>query len=217
MPRFWLYPLVGALLVLAASGSPVRADAQVDQILEKVRNLNPGLVDYQADVEAHVKARIAIIPYSFQVLGRYYHKRPDRHKLEATRAPNYVRKYPQFLGLDVKDAAKFHSTAQEAILDGQPVWHITMLPKEGMGDIQKFEVWVNQENYTVPRLQTSYKNNGRLLFNIKWTRLEGYWVVSEGWGEFDFPSVSARATAHGKYGNYRFNQNLPDSFFEEKK
>ena len=208
---------VAALLVSMGAQRPALADAQVDGIFAKVKQINPGLKDYQADIDIALKAKVAFLPYNPKMSGKYYHKRPDKHKLVLEKAPSYVKKYPNIFGWNLPVLEKFNTkVAEETTLDGQPVWRIELTPKQGMGDIQLVEYWVNRSNYTIPRQETHYKNNGKLAVNVKYRTTDGFQVFDSMVAEFNFPSASVTATATATYANYKFNQNLQDSFFGKK-
>lgn len=217
--RRWALGLavVAALLVALGVAAPATADSRVDGIFAKVRQLNPGLQDYQADIDIALQAKVAFLPYNPKMSGRYYHKRPDKHKLVLEKAPSYVKKYPNIFGWNLPDLAKFTSeVAEEVDLDGRPTWRINLVPKQGMGDIQRVEVWVNRQDYTIPRQVTHYKNDGFLGVDVEYGKTNGYVVFDRMTAEFRFPSVSVTAKATATYANYQFNQNLPDSFFSKR-
>ncbi len=166
MKRFVVGLLATVTLVLALGAQqPARADAQVDEIFARVRQLNPGMTDYQADIDIALKAKVAFLPYNPRMTGSYYHKRPDKHKLVLEKAPSYVKKYPNIFGWNLPKLEKFNSRVAEQVdLNGQPTWHITLTPKQGMGDIQLVEIWVNRNDYSIPG-SSRYKNNG----SCRWT------------------------------------------------
>ena len=206
-----------ALLVAVGLQGPARADAQVEEIFAKVRQLNPGMQDYQADINIALRAKVAFLPYNPTMSGTYYHKRPDKHKLVLEKAPSYLKKYPNIFGWNLPQVEKFNSrVAAQEDLDGQPTWRIAMTPKQGMGDIQLVEIWINRSDYSVPRQVTHYKNDGQLSVDVQYRKAEGYLVFDRMTAEFLFPAVAVSATATATYANYKFNQGLPDSFFSKK-
>lgn len=211
---------LGVLVTLVMLAAPAAADEQVEAIFQRIAAVNPGLIDYSADIAIDMDVRLAFIPYKPDMKGKYYHKRPDRHKLELTKAPSYVKKYPNIFGWHLPKLEKYRSIVQEeTIFRGHPVYYIVMLPKGTVGDIQRIEMWVDKEDYSVPRQETHYKNNGLLAVDVDYTRAGDYLVFDAMRATFNFPSVSVKANASAKYSNYRFNQGLSDGFFaksEEK-
>lgn len=208
--------LLAILLVTLVPLGPARADEQVERIFSKVKTVNPKLKDYKADIDIAVHAKVAFIPYNPKVVGSYYHKAPDKHKLVLEKAPSYLKKYPNIFGWSLPKIEKFHSMVKESTtFAGQPVWHVVMLPKQGMGDIESVELWINRDNYSVPRQCTFYKNNGKLQVDVVYTRTNGFLVFDKMTAEFQFPAVRVSATATANYSNYVFNQGLTDAFFKK--
>lgn len=209
---------LAALFAALGATQPALADAKVDGIFAKIKAINPGMQDYQADIDIQLNAKVSFLPYNPKMSGHYYHKRPDKHKLVLEKAPSYVKKYPNIFGWNLPKLEKFNSrVVAETDLNGQPVWRIELLPKQGMGDIQKVELFVNRNNYTVPRQVTYYANNGELAVDVEYKTEGGYQVFNKMVASFNFPKVSVQAKATATYANYKFNQNVPDSFFTAKK
>lgn len=206
-----------ALLVVLLA-APALADEQVEAIFEKVHQLNPGLEDYSADIEIQLEARVAIFPYRPRLKGRYYHKRPDLHKLELTEGPNYLKKYPNAFGFSLPRLERFHSRVEgeTTLADGTPVWHIVLLPAEGMGDIRRVELWVNRRDYTIARHETRYERNGLLRVEASYRRERGFVVFDRVQATFQFPAVAVTARATATYANYTFNPGLPAEFFAKE-
>jgi hypothetical protein len=204
-----------ALGLLLALGGWARADAAAEAIFQKVRALNPGLQDSQAQVDLTLRAVLLVVPYQARVRGKYYFKRPDMHKLEATEAPDYIKRYPQAFGFSLPRLERFASTVLgPETLAREPVWHLRLLPREPMGDVEAIELWIHRDLHTVLRHVTFYKAQGRLAVDLEWRRTQSFLVIDRMRGAFDFPSVGLKATAAGRYSDYRFNQGLPDSLFQ---
>lgn len=214
------------LIMLAAIFSvtlvaPAQADEQVDDIIAKVKKLNPGLQDYQANINVQIHAKVSFLPYNTTVAGKYFHKTPDKHKLVVEKAPSYVKKYPNIFGFSLPKVEKFNSCVQDTTtINGRQVYHIAMLPKVGMGDIERVDLWVDTQNFTVPRQTTSYKNNGKLNVDVVYrqdhSNKRSYWVFDTMSASFEFPKVFVSAKANATYSNYVFNQALSDAFFAQK-
>lgn len=216
--------LIVGLLALAAlfaslgASRPALADSKVDAIFAKVKAVNPGLQDYAADIDIQLNAKVSFLPYKPKMSGTYYHKRPDKHKLVLEKAPSYVKKYPQIFGWNLPQLERFNSrVAGEVDLGGKPTWRIELLPKQAMGDIQRIELYVNRNDYTVPRQVTSYSNDGELAVDVDYRSEGGFKVFERMTATFLFPKVSVQAKATATYANYRFNQKLADSFFAIKR
>lgn len=220
MRRFTRYALLLTALVatLFQLSPAARADEEVERIFHEIRTINKGLEDYQANIEIALNAKVAFIPYNPTMSGTYYHKAPEKHKLVLEKAPSYLKKYPNIFGWHLPKIEKFKSRVKNVTtLNGQKVWHILLLPKQGMGDIISVEMWVNCENYTVPRQTTNYKNDGLLSVDVDYIEKDGYQVFDKMRAQFVFPKVAVNAKATAQYSNYKFNQGLTDAFFEKEK
>ncbi len=217
MKRFVVGMMAVCTLLLALGiQAPARADSQVEEIFARVRQLNPGMTDYQADIDIAIRAKVAFLPYNPRMSGSYYYKQPDKHKLVLEKAPSYVKKYPNIFGWNLPKLEKFTSRVVAQVdLDGQPTWHIALTPKQGMGDVQLVEIWVNRSNYSVPRQITRYKNNGLLAVDVQYRQAQDFLVFDKMSARFEFPAVSVNATATATYANYKFNQGLTDDFFKK--
>lgn len=188
------------------------AKEPVDKILAKAVAINPGLKDYSADINLPLRATLGFVPYNPNLIGRYYYKRPDKHKLDLKNAPGILKKYPNVFGFNLPDMARYKILrVQEMNLRGKlPVYKIAMIPNPRTSDVTGIDIYVNRSNYTIPKYDTFYVR-GHLYVNIDFRKQDQYLVYDRVSAEFEFPNVVATATA--TYSNYLFNQNLQDGFF----
>lgn len=184
----------------------------VDKIIARALAINPGLLDYSADIQLPLRATLGFIPYNKNMNGRYYHKRPDKHKLDLQNAPGILKKYPNVFGFNLPDMARYKVLkVQPMNLRGTiPVYKIIMIPKVRTSDITGIDIYVNRSDYTIPKYDTFYVK-GHLYVNIDFRKQGKYLVYDKMSADFEFPNVLATASA--TYSNYQFNQNLQDSFF----
>ena len=80
--------VMAALMAVMALGSgtwsPVRpaeaADAAgnptVPELFEKVKNMNPGLKDYEADINIDLSIHVSVLPLPLSLSGKYFYKKP---------------------------------------------------------------------------------------------------------------------------------------------
>ena len=203
------------LCLVCCSGA--LADSRVEAIFEKVKKVNPKLVDYSADIDIDLVVRVGFIPYRPDANGKYYYKKPDQHKLELKKAPGYLKDYPSIFGWSLPSLEKYKSVVQqETEWRGQPVYYVVLLPKGSQGDIQRIEMWINRKDHTVPRQITYYSGNGKLEVQGSYARHDGFLVFDKMQANFDFPKASVKAQAVADYTNYRFNLGLTDDFFKKE-
>jgi hypothetical protein len=202
---------LGVLLCLLLTLPAVAAES-AEKLFERARNVNPKLVDYSADIAIQLNATLGFIPYRPNLAGRYYHKRPDKHKLDLQNAPSYLKKYPSVFGFNLPDLKRYNAIrVQETDLRGVPVYKVMLVPKVKTSDITAIDVYLNRSDFSVPKYDTFY-TKGHLFVNIDFKRQDGYLLYDRMTAEFEFPSITA--TANASYSNYQINQNLPDALFK---
>jgi len=190
------------------------------EIFDRMKAVNPTLKDFSAEITVELKGTALILPIHLDLAGKYYYKKPDKHKLELKRCPRFLSKYPQIFGWHLPDLEKHKALVKDVILNDTPCWKITLLPIEGRGDIIMEEIWVNKSNYTFPRNLTTYKRDAFLDVNVKYRKEEENFLFDEMKAQFHFPVVKVNATATADYKNYKINIGLSDEFFltpEEKR
>ena len=207
------YRLLSALLLLSAA-MPGWSVETVEKIFEKARAVNPGLQDSSADMKVQIKAVLGFIPYNTGANGKYYHKQPDKNKLELQNAPSWLKRYPNVFGYKLPDLTRYNTLKiQEMDLRGLPVYKVMLVPKEHTNDITSLDIYFNRNDYTVPKYDTFY-NKGHLYIDMDYIRADKFVVCDKLNADFEFPNITATATAG--YANYLFNQKLPDAMFSAK-
>ncbi len=206
---------ISMILAMVAFMIQASFSLSVEDLFEKIRAVNGQVTDYSAAVDVQVNAQIAFVPYNPRVLGRYFYKRPDKHKLEVEEAPSYLKKYPNIFGYSLPDLKKYRGVVVEGgSFNGRPVYRVELLPRGG-SSVSRIDLLVDKERSLVLRNQTTYKNQGSLDVQVQYKKDSSYWVFDTMKARFVFPSVKVNATASAKYSDYRYNQGLPDSFFEK--
>jgi outer membrane lipoprotein-sorting protein len=204
--------LLSVLLVLTAL--PGWSAESVEKIFEKARAVNPGLQDSTAEMSVQINAVLGFIPYKTSATGKYYHKQPDKNKLDLEKAPSWLKKYPQVFGYKLPDLTRYNVLKiQESELRGNPVYRIQLVPKQRTNDITNIDIYFNREDYSVPKFDTFY-TKGHLYVDMDYTKSGKFVVCDKLSADFEFPNITATASAN--YSNYVFNQNLPDSMFAGK-
>jgi hypothetical protein len=203
-----------SLVAIALATGPVWAQSPVEKLFARSRGLNPTLRDYSADLKAHADATLTFVPYHVNLNGVYYHKRPDKYKLDLKDAPSFLKDKPSVFGLNLPALERYNCRIlEDARVDGRSVAHVSMTPKStGGSDIQHIELYFDRSNGTVPRFDTYY-SKGHLFLNLHWVQDRGFWVYQQVDADFLFPAV--KATLMAKYTGYKFNQGLSDELFKK--
>ena len=201
--------LIGTLI------GPVTAQSAAEVLYAKARSLNSTLRDYSAEIDVQVDANLGFVPYRPKLKGNYYYKRPDKHKLDVKNAPNIIKKHGSVFGLHLPQLEKYTaSIAGLTEIKGRKVQKLVLTPKVKTSDIERIELFIDPERGTVPKFDTFY-SKGHLYVDIEFVQRQNYWVFDKMTADFALPNVKAKASA--SYGNYVFNQNLPDSLFTDSR
>jgi|GEM_PF-1539407 len=208
------------LLLLLSLGMVWAADSNAlpsgNAIIDAMKKINPGLKDYTADIKVKIKVQLAILPLSMDLQGKYYYKKPDKYKLELQKAPKTIQKYPQIFGWRLPEVDINTFTVNNDTLNGVQVYHVTITPSIGRGDIINEEMWVDKDKYVFYKYATNYKNDGKIETMIKYRNEKGNSVFDHVDASFSFPKIGVNATAAADYPTYQLNTGLTDEFFNDQ-
>ena len=216
MKKLFTFCLMGLLLI--GWGTAFAADSALpsgNSIIESMKKINPGLKDYASDIKVKVKVQLSILPLGMDLQGKYYYKKPDKYKLELKNAPKTIQKYPQIFGWRLPETDINTFVVDATTLNGIPVYHVTINPSIGRGDIINEEMWVDKDKYVFYKYVTHYKNDGLISTDIKYRTEKGYQLFDQVDAGFSFPKVGVNATAHAEYPAYQLNVGLSDDFFND--
>lgn len=199
------------LFLVFLLAAPATAQTPVEFLYARARGINASMRDSSCDIDLQIEARMGAIPYKPRLLGKYYFKRADKHKLALENAPGYIQKYGSVFGFHLPQLEKYNAKIAGAFdIGGRQVKRIVLVPKVRKSDIERIELYVDPDRGTVPKFDTFY-TQGHLYVEIDFVQEQNYWVYSKMTADFSFPSINAKASA--SYANYQFNQNLSDSLF----
>jgi len=202
--------LAGMAWTVPAKGTSVKA------IFDEMKKINPGLKDYSSQITININAKWGFISYTPNMQGNYYFKKPDKHKLELTKAPAYLKKYPQVFGWSLPDPDQFKNRilkSEEA--GGQDCWAIEMIPRTPSGDLTRQILWVGKTDYLIYRQQYFYKGSSAIRVDMDYGKVGKYKLFKEMKATFEFPAIKISAETSATYANYKVNTGLKDSFFKK--
>lgn len=215
MRKLSTFVMVGMLLLVT---TVAQATPSAQDLYAKVQATNPGLKDYSAAIKMEVDAKVSFIPYRPTLEGRYYHKRPDLHKLEVTKAPSYLKKYPNIFGFSLPSLKKYRpGVVKEERVDGKILYRIPLLPVRANSSVSSIDLFIEPSTNLVKKQFTYYKNGNSIKVWVNYAKVGQFQVFDSMRAEFEFPTASGHAKANARYSDYRFNQGLSDSFFEKKR
>jgi outer membrane lipoprotein-sorting protein len=194
--------------------TPLKKVSESETIMNKMRMVNEGLQDYSAALTLKMKAKYSVLELPLNLDGDYYFKQPDKHKIKVNRAPNFLAQYPQVFGWSLPDPAEYTSKVKGRE-NGCVI--LRLVPRMGMGDLLKIEIWVDETTYRYPKQIYYYRDAGRITLEITYRQVEGFYLFDRLQGTFEFPKNRLTASGQATYRDYRINKGIPDSLFEEDK
>jgi|GEM_PF-1471683 len=203
----------------APDASP-KADKELsalEAVLQKMKMVNNGLKDYSSDVKVTGMGRYSILDIPLYIEGIYYYKEPDKHKLKVNKGPHYLSQYPQAFGWSLPDPDEWTCKVKEISENGTTYIILKLVPIMGMGDLQKVEMWVDKSSYLFGKQIYFYRDGGKMTLDSSYRTVNGYSLFNKLVGHFEFPKKHIKADAEVEYGEYRINQGIDDSIFQDAK
>lgn len=191
-----------------------------NELYQKIKAINSGLKDCQAKLNLQFHdVKFYILPnLRFSMSGDYYYKYPDKYKVKLQKTPSFVKKYPHIFNWNFPDPKDFNcKVAGSDTISNIKCYLIEMIPKQPMGDLLKHQIWINKDNLTMIRQIYIYDFDGKIQLDQTYKKINEFWVFDVLKAHCSFPKIKLDASVETKYDQYKFNQNLPDSFFKEEK
>ena len=230
-----VFLVFGSLLLFEGFVSVQSKDP--DQILKNVENEFNKIKDYEVDV--HVKVDISFLKMP-ETDAKVYFKQPDKIHITSDKfamLPKEGLNFSPFSFLNDKYTALYE---REDTINNIPVSVIKVIPIGNDNDIILTTFWIDQKRNLIMKIESSRKPMGTFQLDFTYEKYDKkYYMPSsmtftftvdrthfpkgmDGQLESGEGSDSNKSkTQTGKvfitYKNYKINQNLPDSLFEEKK
>jgi outer membrane lipoprotein-sorting protein len=179
--------------------------------------VNKGLRDYSSSVKITGLARYSIIDMNIYAEAVYYFKDPDKHRLKISKGPHYLAQYPQVMGWSLPSPHEWTCKIRETRENGKDYIVLKLIPIHGMGDLLKTEMWVDKSSYLFLRQVYFYRDNGKLTLDSSYQVVNGFYLFNKLVGHLEFPKKKIKADAEANYGEYKINQGIDDSVFQEEK
>jgi len=189
----------------------------LEAVIQKMKMVNKGLKDYSSDVKVTGMGRYSILDIPLYVEGVYYYKEPDKHRLKVNRGPHYLSQYPQAFGWSLPDPDDWTCKVKEISENGTTYIILKLIPIMGMGDLQKVEMWIDKSSYLFGKQIYFYRDGGKMTLDTSYRTVNGYSLFNKLVGHFEFPKKHIKADAEVEYGEYRINQGIDDSVFQDTK
>lgn len=102
-------------------------------------------------------------------------------------------------------------------IDGQTCFYLELTPSHNDGNVAKTFLWINEENYTMPKLITQYRDGSWIEVKRTYRLIQNHLLVQHIEASMDFTKSNLEANVSADYNRYKLNQGLQDSLFDEPK
>jgi outer membrane lipoprotein-sorting protein len=203
--------LVLCALALLLASLPVAGTAQND-LLSRMSAVNTNLHSYTATMKAHVT--MTTFPFiSTDVSGTYYHKDPDRDKLEITSSlPGLAQQFSQLYPRLVPPSQWNEVFTASMVSDDGTTTHFKLVPRK-QGNVDHIDATVDDKHATVTAMTWTYANGGTAEMTNTYSNIKGYTLVTSQTGRVDEPQY--KGTISSTLSDYTINPNIPDSTFAQ--
>lgn len=232
--------MIRKFLVIAVVLCAVQVFGQKEdpmKLLDKVKAKFSLVKDYEVSVKVKIDVDFLKVPVTDALL---YYKQPNKIRIKAEGFALLPRE-----GLDFSPAALLKENytgfyERDEVVDGIPLAVVKVIPLGDNGNVILSTLWIDKKELIVRKLETTTKRNGTFNIDLYYdaAALKQYPLPSSMQFTFDLNKVNipkgftgdlerdgekkkkenkmTRGTVKITYSNYKVNQNLPDSIFEEK-
>ncbi len=194
-----------------AAAIPLAGSAQ-DDLLSRMSAVNANLHSYSASMKAHVA--MTTFPYiSTDLNGTYYHKDPDRDKVEITSGlPGLAQQFSQLYPRLVPPSQWNDVFTVTKVSDDGTTTHFKLVPRK-QGNVDHIDANVDDKRATVTAMTWSYANGGTAEMTNTYSDVKGYTLITSQTGRVDEPQYKGTITS--TLSNYQINPSIPDSVFSQ--
>ncbi len=199
-----------ALAFLAAL-LPSATNAQ-DDLLSRMSAVNANLHSFTATMKAHVA--MTTFPYiSTDLNATYYHKDPDRDKLEITSGlPGIAQQFNQLYPKLVPPAHWNDVYTVTKVSDDGTATRFKLVPR-AQGNVDHVDATVDDKRAVVTSMTWTYANGGTAEMTNSYGSVKGYTVITSQSGRVDEPQY--KGTIASTLSDYKINPDIPDSVFAQ--
>ena len=199
-----------AFVALAASGSATGNAA--GDLLTRMAAVNANLHSYTVNMKAHVA--LTTFPFlAADLAGTYYHKDPDRDKLEITSglpaiASQFSKLYPH-----LEPPSRWTSVFDVKVVSDDGKATVFKLTPKVQGNVESIDATVDDAQATVRGLQWHYAGGGSATMDNSYQMVHGYLLVTSQTGSVSEPSY--RGTVTSQLSDYTINPTIADNVFQQ--
>jgi outer membrane lipoprotein-sorting protein len=186
--------------------------APPNDLLARMSAVNANLHTYTATMKAHVA--LTTFPFiTADLVGTYYHKDPDRNKLEITSglpaiASQFGKLYP-----NIEPPSRWSETFDISVVsDDGKATQLKLTPKVA-GNVASIDATVDDAQATVRSMQWNYSGGASAQMENTYEMVHGYLLVTSQTGSVSEPSYKGTITSH--ISDYKINPPIADSVFQQ--
>ncbi len=208
--------LPALLLALLLLGVPGTAQSlSLKQITDKMEAARSRVDDITAKAKFDFRLTVGILPYSDSLLGTYYFKKPDRHRLDFPDAPSYLKSVPSMFSWKLPSSEKYDCQVQGPLkTPGQgPLYNLLFTSKNPDSKTSSITVAVDALKWRIARQDTRYKDGGSVLLSFGYTEQKGLPLLQQVSGKLDIPSYKLKGTAGLSFSDQQVNEGVDNTVF----
>ena len=198
--------------------SSVSAQAETltgEQILSKVQEAQSRIDNLQANTNLNLDATLGFLPYSENLDGKYYYKKPNKHRLVFDDAPSYFDKMPNMFSWKVPDPKKYSvKTKEVALANGTRAHKLYFSPTNPDSKTRSITYTISHAKWMLLDQETQYKDGGELLLTFQYAEKAGHQLLSQINAKVRLASYPIKGRATIRFSSHKVNQGLSDSVFE---
>ncbi len=198
-----------------------RVPLKTSELFERISESSSQVKDLSAQVNFHLN--LSRLGMHFNVGGDFYYKKPDKFKLKLREVPDFLvsREDNAFRTTNLLASLQKNITqgydarvVDETSLQGANCYVIRLIPKT-KESIQKIVLWVNSQNYTMPKVILSFDDGSTLVQRKQYIQTDNIYVVQDMETDIDSPDIQAEIITN--FSHYQINKGIPDTVFDNQK
>lgn len=211
--------LVGALISLLILTQQSWAEPlKVDTLLKRYEKSMSGLEDLKADAALNLQVAVGILPYTEKLKGRYFYKKPDKHRLEFDEAPSYFEKAPTMFQWKLPDRDKYRTKIQGPLeLAEGAVYQVLFLPNDGASSTQSVKCTFSATTWRLVKHETAYRDGGSVALDFTYLDKQKLPLLKRLNAKVSLPSYSLQGDAVITFSGPQANKGVEDSVFHPAK
>lgn len=216
MSHYNLSSKILLLIVLLWYSAAAQAETLTgEQILAKVQQAQNDIEDLQSNANLLLDVTLGFLPYSENLDGKYYYKKPNQHRLVFDDAPSYFDNLPNMFSWKVPDLNKYSvKTKKVHLTDGTSVHKLYFSPTNPDSKTRSIAYTVEPTQWSLIEQETLYKDGGELNLKFEYTALSGRQLLKQINAKVRLASYPVKGKATIRFSSHQLNKGLSDSVFE---